>query len=93
MEHPEYKICFSLVDIINTKSEVINDKDIGDLYEVFFKGQADCLEKFFFMGNCLALPSVLMKTEIMKEIGGFNLGYMQSHDFDYWVRVAKKYPI
>ncbi|MFR5582735.1 MAG: hypothetical protein ACLTLQ_01715 [[Clostridium] scindens] len=48
---------------------------------------------FFFMGNCLALPSVLMKTEIMKEIGGFNLGYMQSHDFDYWVRVAKKYPI
>lgn len=93
VEHPEYKICFSLVDIINTKSEVINDKDIGDLYEVFFKGQADCLEKIFFMGNCLALPSVLMKTEIMKEIGGFNLGYMQSHDFDYWVRVAKKYPI
>ena len=72
------------------KSEVINDKDIGDLYEVSFKGQADCLEKIFFMGNCLALPSVLMKTEIMKEIGGFNLGYMQSHDFDYWVRVAKE---
>ncbi|MGC4019351.1 MAG: hypothetical protein QM793_09110 [Muricomes sp.] len=34
-----------------------------------------------------------MKTEIMHEIGDFNLGYMQSHDFDYWVRIAKKYPI
>lgn len=31
---------------------------------------------FFFIGNCLALPSVLMKTEVMFEVGGFNLGHM-----------------
>lgn len=29
----------------------------------------------------------------MHEIGGFNLTYMQSHDFDYWIRIAKKYPL
>ena len=29
----------------------------------------------------------------MRETGDFNLAYMQSHDFDYWVRIAKKYPI
>lgn len=34
-----------------------------------------------------------MRTELMREIGDFNLAYMQSHDFDYWVRIAKKYPI
>ena len=91
--HPEYKICFSLVDIINAKSKVISDNDIGGLYDIKFKDQAEHLEYFFFVGNCLALSSVLMKTEVMFEVGGFNLGYMQSHDFDYWVRIAKKYPI
>lgn len=34
-----------------------------------------------------------MRTELMRETGDFNLAYMQSHDFDYWVRIAKKYPI
>ena len=34
-----------------------------------------------------------MKTEIQKEIGDFNPAYRQAHDFDYWIRIAQKYPI
>lgn len=93
--NPEYRICFSWIDLIDEYGCNIN-KDQEPLLKMFeksFRGQTDCLRYFFFEGNCLSHPSVLMETSLMREIGGFTTGYMQSHDFDYWVRIAKKYPL
>lgn len=94
-ENPEYKICFSWIDLIDENGRNINEEcgELVRLFETHFTGQSDCLHTFFFIGNCISHPSVLMHTEVMRQIGGFDLGYMQSHDFDYWVRIAKKYPI
>ena len=93
--NPEYKICFAWIDLIDEYGNSINEqqKELLDVFETTFQGQSDCLHRFFFGGNCLSHPSVVMRTELMREIGDFNLAYMQSHDFDYWVRIAKKYPI
>lgn len=91
----EYKVCFSWIDLIDENSKNINNENQGllHLFESDFKGQKDCLRFFFMHGNCLSHPSVLMETEVMKKTGDFNPGYMQSHDFEYWIRIAKKYPI
>ena len=93
--NPEYKICFAWIDLIDEYGNSINEqqKELLGVFETTFQGQSDCLHRFFFGGNCLSHPSVVMRTELMREIGDFNLAYMQSHDFDYWVRIAKKYPI
>ena len=93
--NPEYKICFAWIDLIDEYGNSINEqqKELLDVFETTFQGQSDCLHRFFFGGNCLSHPSVVMRTELMRETGDFNLAYMQSHDFDYWVRIAKKYPI
>ena len=93
--NPEYKICFAWIDLIDEYGNSINEqqKELLCVFETTFQGQSDCLHRFFFGGNCLSHPSVVMRTELMREIGDFNLAYMQSHDFDYWVRIAKKYPI
>ena len=93
--HPEYKICFAWIDLIDEYGNNINEQQKGllQVFESKFQGQSDCLRRFFFEGNCLSHPSVVMRTALMHEIGGFNLAYMQSHDFDYWIRIAKKYPL
>ena len=93
--NPEYKICFAWIDLIDEYGNSINEqqKELLGVFETTFQGQSDCLHRFFFGGNCLSHPSVVMRTELMRETGDFNLAYKQSHDFDYWVRIAKKYPI
>ena len=93
--NPEYKICFAWIDLIDEYGNSINEqqKELLGVFETTFQGQSDCLHRFFFGGNCLSHPSVVMRTELMRETGDFNLAYMQSHYFDYWVRIAKKYPI
>ena len=54
-----------------------------------FATQREWLRKFYYEGNCLLHSSVLIRTSLVREVGGFDLAYRQLHDFDYWVRVAK----
>lgn len=91
----QYKICFSWIDLIDTDGNNINDDnaELLHLFETEFTGQEDCLLTFFLIGNCISHPSVLMETGVMRTVGGFNPGFMQSHDFDYWIRIAKRYPL
>lgn len=93
---PNCNVCFSWTDLIDENGNNINDSE-RDLYNLFNGSHPSCqehwLEFFFIHGNCLSHPSVLMKTEVQKEIGDFNPAYRQAHDFDYWIRIAKKYPI
>ena len=91
-EHPEHKICFTHVSIIDENDQVV-DSDLEKLYAVDYERQEEWLETFFFLGNCLPMTSVLMTTKIMVEIGDFNIAYRQLHDFDYWIRIAKRYPM
>ena len=41
----------------------------------------------------MAHSSVVMETEVMNTVGVYDVGYNQFHDFDYWIRIAKRYPI
>ena len=91
----EYKICFTGADMIDGNSKCINEKEehLLRLFETEFADQKESLYYFFTKGNCLSHPSVLMETEVMRKVGGFNPSYVQLHDFEYWVRIAKHYPI
>lgn len=93
--HKECKICFTSVDIIDRYGNNVNDKEqqLMKLYETQLQSQEEYLRYFFLEGNCLAQTSVLMKTEVLRKIGEFNPSYVQLHDFEYWVRVAKYYKI
>lgn len=96
MQHPDYKITFTKCDVIDENGENVNDKekDVFALFEMGnFTGQVDALRYFFYDLNCLAHPSVMMHVDVFKAVGFYNPCYVQSQDFDYWVRVAKKYPI
>ena len=89
-EHPEYEICFTHAAMIDENDQRM-DSELEKLYAVAYERQEEWLETFFFIGNCLPMTSVLMTTRLMIETGEFNVAYRQLHDFDYWIRIAKKH--
>ena len=93
--HKNCKVCFTWCDFIDENGVNINDVEINRvrLHEASFSSQEDAVERFYFRGNCLAHSSVVMETEVMNTIGEYDVGYNQLHDFDYWIRIAKRYPI
>lgn len=86
-------ICFTWSDWIDEDGNLINDSmsDLMDLTDVTYSTQQEWLNTFYYIGNCLLHSSVLMKRCIMEETGDFTIGYRQLHDFDYWIRIAKKH--
>lgn len=93
--HSGCSISFTWCDLIDEEDNVINELEANRLkiLEAATLEQKEWLHKFYFEGNCLPHSTVLMKTEVMKSIGDFRLAYRQLHDFDYWIRIAKKYKI
>ena len=93
-EHPDCRICFSWINLIDENGTVINDIEKGllSLFDTNLETQKEFLSFFFYAGNCLCHSSVLMTRWLAHELGEFNRCFMQSHDFDYWVRVAKICP-
>ena len=51
------------------------------------------LRFFFFHGNALCHPSVLIRKECYSECGTYRYGLAQLGDFDMWVRLCLKYEI
>ena len=92
-ENPEGALCFTKLDIINENGVIIND-EMPELYRAYNsrrENRQGWLRQFFFQGNTLIQSTLLMKKEVIDEIGIFNLAYMQGHDFDFFVRSALKY--
>ena len=89
------KVCFTWCDFIDENGTNINNIEVDRvrLHESAFVSQEEAVERFYFRGNCLAHSSVVMEREVMQTIGKYDVGYNQLHDFDYWIRIAKKYPI
>ena len=86
---PGAQVCFTKVDIINEKGALANVeyKDLYNLYNSRQKDREGWIRFFFFIGNSL-LQTILFRSELLKETGGFNLAYMQAHDFDFLIRLA-----
>lgn len=93
-DNQDMSICFTKLKIIDENSKTVDRHDAEDLYNLYDNRQEDrysWLRFFFFYGNSLIQSSVLMKTEVVRKIGGFNLAYMQAHDFEFFIRAAMWY--
>lgn len=92
---PGLDVCFSWCDFIDERGRDVRDlvSDLPEALEPAYRTQREWLRHFYYRCNCLIHSSVLMRTSLMREVGGFELTYRQLHDFDYWVRIAKRHNI
>lgn len=90
-----YAACFTFSDIIDENSHPADNEFemLSGLLMKNYTEQKDWIQHFIFEGNCLCHPSAVIRREVIKEVGGFNLIYCQAGDMELWLRIIRKYPI
>lgn len=90
--HPEYAACFTLVEFIDEDSKHYELPE-GHVYKGVFdkenKSKEEWLNYFFYKGNCLCHPSVLIRKEMYEKYGLLDtFGMAQIPDFLMWVKLC-----
>jgi glycosyltransferase involved in cell wall biosynthesis len=94
-EHPEIGAVFGKVDWIDESGNLITENAFPYLntFNVHNRNRYEWLRYFFLTGNCLSLPSSLVRRECFDEVGLFNATYAKIPDLDLWIRICFRYDI
>lgn len=79
--------------LINSAGIEIESHPINQIFSQGNKSRHEWLNHFFYNGNCLCHPSVMIRKSCYLDIGGYDETLLQLPDFDLWVRLCKKYEI
>lgn len=90
--HPEYAACFTLVSFIDEESLAYVPQE-GHFYRDVFnkenRSRTEWLHYFFYQGNCLCHPSVLIRREKYTAYRLLDFGGLfQVPDFFMWVKLC-----
>jgi len=99
--HPEIGAVFGLPLIINESGKEGKDKRHNRTRQTFTahlqekenRTRYEWLHFFFYNGNCLCHPSVMIRRECHEDVGLYDERYAQLPDFDFWIRLSLKYDI
>jgi len=93
--HPEIGAAFTQVKLIDECGAPFTE--VGHSYLHVFKqpnrSRHMWLNHFFFHGNALCHPSVLIRKECFLDVGVYDRRLGQITDFEMWVRLCMKYNI
>ena len=64
-----------------------------NLFQTKNRSRQEWLNYFFYQGNCLCHPSILIRKDIYEEDGFFRKGLRQIPDFVKWIQVCRKHEI
>ncbi|MFK7840345.1 MAG: glycosyltransferase [Bdellovibrionales bacterium] len=68
--------------------EIIDEND-SVFEKVEYPISADIEDYIFNRGSPLAHPAVMMRTQKVKELGGYRYAYKHAEDYDLWLRMHK----
>ena len=93
--HPQIGAIFTNVLVIGENSQPLADNSHS--YQKIFdqpnRSRYEWLNRFFYYGNVLCHPSVLIRKTCYEECGLYRYGFAQLTDFDMWVRLCLKFEI
>lgn len=93
--NPDVGAVFTKVKLIDEDGSPF--KDENHLYYKAFeqpnRTRFEWLNHFFYAGNALCHPSILIRRVCYEECGAYRYGLAQLPDFDMWVRLCLKYEI
>lgn len=93
--NPNVGACFSKVGWIDREGHDLMNSAVsfGTVFDQPNRTRHEWLRHFFFKGNCLCHPSVLIRRTCYRELGLYDNRLRQLPDFEMWVRVVKRYDI
>lgn len=93
--NPKIGAVFTNALAIGEDSQPLNDP--AHFYSTIFeqpnRTRYEWLNHFFYKGNALCHPSVLIRRQCYNECGLYRYGLSQLPDFDMWIRLCFKYEI
>lgn len=92
---PGLGACFTWADLIDDSGRIITgvDEIWSDVFRQSNRSRAEWLRHFFFKGNCICHPSMLIRRDVYDQLGFYNPAFRQLPDFEMWIRLVKVYPI
>jgi glycosyltransferase involved in cell wall biosynthesis len=94
-ENSQYGAVFSYVELIDEHRHQFTNKN-HSYYKKFEQQNRDryqWLNYFFYHGNALCHPSVLIRKSCYDKIGLYDERFAQLPDFDFWVRFCLNYEL
>jgi glycosyltransferase involved in cell wall biosynthesis len=92
--HPDVAAVFSRPRLITEAGESFaGGIHWNDMFAKANRSRHEWLRYFFFQGNCLCDPSVLVRKHLYDDIGLYDSRMAAFPDFDLWIRASLKYDI
>lgn len=85
--HPLVGACFSYVELIDEEDNVISSENYIN-FNISNRSRFEWLNYFFYYGNCLCHPSVLIRKNIQMERDLFAFGLGAFPDFYRWIKLC-----
>ncbi len=94
-QNPEYGAVFSNAMTIGDDGAPYRNP-LHAYYNIFDqpnRSRHEWLRRFFYQGNALCHPSVLIRRSAFDAAGGYRFGFAQTGDMDLWVRLCLKHEL
>jgi glycosyltransferase involved in cell wall biosynthesis len=93
-KHPDFGAVFSYPLFIDEESNLLTENHFySKVFEQVNRNRFEWLNYFFYHGNCLCHPTILIKKKCYEDIGLYDPRFAQLPDFDFWIRLCCKYEI
>lgn len=78
--------------LIDQNGNELRDSVMEALFSFVPVDRADCLRRLL-VSNCISAPSVLLRTEVLQQLGGFDESCVFMQDYDLWLRLLKSHTL
>lgn len=85
---PDLAACFTDVEFIDENGKVTENSWAKNSFKTKNMTSPEWLRSFFYLGNCLCLPSAVVRRSCLDEAGWFKPELIQLADLDLWIRLA-----
>jgi glycosyltransferase involved in cell wall biosynthesis len=94
-DNPAIGACFGRARYVDRNGQPIHKSLLpsGTIFDQENRSQGQWLRKFFYFGNCICHPTVLIRKSCYEELGMYSNRLRQLPDYDMWIRLVKRYPI
>jgi hypothetical protein len=91
--HPNTGAVFSYMRYIDEDGVPFSDHPNYRYIDVENRSREEWLRSFFFEGNALAAPTVMVRRDVLDRVGPFDSRLRQTQDFDLWIRMCFHYDV
>lgn len=94
-ENPQIAAVFSKPKLIDENGNLFSKSHryLNSVFDKENRSNAEWLNYFFYQGNCICHPTILIRKSVYDEVGLYNESMANIPDFEMWVRICLKYNI